>query len=133
VETESLTEHEYDPITVSDAGNPRRTTNCRAEEYAVFFNQAGLRVESLPIPEEVPAPAFRPDMSLAETIIAARVRRSLPEAASTVRDANGRARARVDGELPNPPVAIEPTGRTPWIVAAAGDGRVGACQALKGF
>jgi hypothetical protein len=46
----------------------------------------------IPEPEDVRASAFRPGMSLAETIIAARVRRPLPEAAGTVVGANGRAR-----------------------------------------
>jgi len=46
----------------------------------------------LPEPEDVPAPALRPGMSLAEVIINARVRRPLPEAAGTFADANGRSR-----------------------------------------
>jgi hypothetical protein len=45
----------------------------------------------LPEPEDVPAPSFRPGMSMAEMIIAARVRRPLPEAAGTFGGANGRA------------------------------------------
>jgi hypothetical protein len=46
----------------------------------------------LPEPEDVPAPAFRPGMSLAEKIIAARVPRPLPEAAGTFVGPNGRTR-----------------------------------------
>jgi hypothetical protein len=46
----------------------------------------------LPAPEDVPAPAFRPGMSLAEKIIAARGRRPLPRADGPFGDANGSAR-----------------------------------------
>jgi hypothetical protein len=46
----------------------------------------------LPAPEDIRAPAFRPGMSLAEKIIAARVRRPLPRADGPFGDANGRAR-----------------------------------------
>jgi len=42
-------------------------------------------------PEDVPEPALQPGMSLAETIIAARVRRPLPTACTFV-NANARAR-----------------------------------------
>jgi hypothetical protein len=65
----------------------------RLHEIVLDIRRRRAARHGLPASEDVPAPAFRPGMSLAEMIIAARVRRPLPEAAGTFVNANGTARA----------------------------------------
>jgi len=63
----------------------------RLHEIALDIRRRRAARQGLPEPEDVPGPGYRPGMSLAEMIIAARVRRPLPEVAGTFGGANGRA------------------------------------------
>jgi hypothetical protein len=53
----------------------------RLHEIVLDIRRRWAASLGLPVPEDVPAPASRPGMSLAEMIIAARVRRPRAEAA----------------------------------------------------
>jgi hypothetical protein len=71
---------------------PPQTEESRdLHEIVLDIRRRRVARRGLPVPEDVPAPAFRPGKSMAEMIIAARVRRPLPEAAGTFGGSNRRA------------------------------------------
>jgi len=61
---------------------PETAESRRLHEIVLDIRRRRAARLGLPEPEDVPAPASRPGMSLAEQIIAARVRRPLMEAAN---------------------------------------------------
>ena len=65
---------------------PETAESRRLHEIVLGIRRARAARLGLPEPEDVPAPAFRPGMSLAEIILAARERRTPAEAALLDRD-----------------------------------------------
>ena len=69
---------------------PETAESRRLHEIVLGIRRARAARLGLPEPEDVPAPAFRPGMSLAEMILAARERRTPAEAALLDRDVRAR-------------------------------------------